>query len=371
MKISSLGLVNFRSHELLQLEFAEGATSIIGRNGLGKTNIVEAVHYSATLASHRVAQDGPLIRNECDSSFINTVAQKNGRQANVAITINRDKQNVVELNGAPVRRPRDVVGVIQVVIFSPEDLDLVKNEPAVRRRFLDEFLTLQSPRMAEVKQDYERALKQRNSLLKSAGRRALSDTARSTLVAWDEQLVKFGAELVLDRLKAIEQLLPHITEFGNVISGTTEPIGVTYHSSWLTEQTQDRENIAEQLRLALENRHKEEVDRGLTLFGPHRDDLSLELAGMPVRNYASHGQSWSVAIALRMSTFAVLREHDSDPVLILDDVFAELDARRRGRLIETISGVEQTIITVADEADVPKEFDSVRYWLADGVAHAN
>jgi len=371
MKISSLGLVNFRSHELLQLEFSAGATSIIGRNGLGKTNIVEAIHYSATLGSHRVAQDLPLIRNESDSAFINAVAQKHERQATIAITINRDKPNVVELNGAAVRRPRDVIGVIQVVIFSPEDLDLVKNEPAVRRRFLDEFAMLQSPRLAEVKQDYERALKQRNSLLKSASRRALTETARNTLVAWDEQLVKYGADLVLARLKATEKLLPHITEFGNIISGTTEPIVANYQSAWLTDETQDLENIAQQLRLALTERHTEEVDRGLTLSGPHRDDLALELAGMPVRNYASHGQSWSVAIALRMSTFAVLREHDSDPILILDDVFAELDAKRRGRLIETISDVEQTIITVADEQDVPEKFESVHYWLADGAAHVN
>jgi len=369
MRISALGLANFRSHELLQLELAEGTTSIIGRNGLGKTNIIEAIHYSATLESHRVSQDAPMIRHDCASAFLEVTAQKHGRQAKVAVTINRDKANVVELNGSPVRRPRDVVGVIQVVVFSPEDLDLVKNEPAVRRRFLDDFLMLQSPRMADIKHDYERALKQRNSLLKSAGRRALSETARNTLVAWDEQLIKYGAELVLARLKAIEALLPHVQEFGNVISDTTEPIMASYQSSWLSEQTQNLDSISNQLRAALEIRHNEEVDRGLTLSGPHRDDVTLELNNAPVRNYASHGQSWSVAIALRMATFAVLRELDSDPVLILDDVFAELDAKRRARLVATIADVEQTIITVADIQDVPTDLVGVQHWLDDGAAH--
>lgn len=371
MKITALGLANFRSHELLQIDLSDGTTSIVGRNGLGKTNIIEAMHYSATLASHRVAQDGPLIRHDCHSAFLEVTAQKHGRQAKVAVTINRDKANVVELNGSPVRRARDVVGVIQVVIFSPEDLDLVKNEPAVRRRFLDDFVMLQSPRMADIKQDYERALKQRNSLLKSAGRRALSETARNTLVAWDEQLIQYGAELVQARLRAIEALLPHIQEFGNIISDTTEPIMATYQSSWLSKETQDLNEINEQLSAALTARHNEEVDRGLTLSGPHRDDLALELNNAPVRNYASHGQSWSVAIALRMATFAVLREHDSDPVLILDDVFAELDAKRRARLVETISDVEQTIITVADIHDVPADLAGAQYWLEDGAAHVN
>jgi len=369
MRISALGLANFRSHELLQIELAAGTTSIVGRNGLGKTNIIEAIHYSATLDSHRVAQDAPLIRHDCASAFLEVTAQKHGRVAKVAVTINRDKANVVELNGSSVRRPRDVVGVIQVVVFSPEDLDLVKNEPAIRRRFLDDFLMLQSPRMADIKQDYERALKQRNSLLKSAGRRTLSETARNTLVAWDEQLINYGAELVLARLKAIEALLPHVQEFGNVISGTTEPIMASYQSSWLIEQTQSLTSISEQLRDALATRHNEEIDRGLTLAGPHRDDLMLELANAPVRNYASHGQSWSVAIALRMATFAVLREHDSDPVLILDDVFAELDAKRRARLVATIADVEQTIITVADVQDVPADLAGVQYWLEDAAAH--
>jgi len=371
MKISALGLANFRSHELLQLDLADGTTSIVGRNGLGKTNIIEAIHYSATLESHRVSQDIPLIRRDCDSAFLEVTAQKHGRQAKVAVTINRDRANVVELNGSPVRRPRDVVGVIQVVVFSPEDLDLVKNEPAARRRFLDDFLMLQSPRMADIKQDYERALKQRNSLLKSAGRKPLSESARNTLIAWDEQLIKFGAELVLARLKAIEALLPHIQEFGNVISDTTEPIMASYQSSWLTDRTQDLISISDQFRAALDSGHSSEVDRGLTLAGPHRDDLSLELNDAPVRNYASHGQSWSVAIALRMATFEVLREHDSDPVLILDDVFAELDAKRRARLVATIADVEQTIITVADIQDVPADLAGVNYWLEDGAAHAN
>jgi len=371
MRINSIGLVNFRNHELFRLELTPGSTAIIGRNGLGKTNVIEAIHYTSTLQSHRVNQDGPLIKHNCDSAFIELCAQKQNRQAKVAVTINREKPNTFEVNGSQTRKPKDVAGIIQTVIFSPEDLNLVKNEPASRRNFLDEFLILQTPRLVEVKHNYEKALKQRNSLLKSAAGRPLGETAKATLSAWDEQLIKFGAELVFNRLNAIEKLVPHLTEFGNVISGATEPIQASYQASWLTKNARDLTEISNQLQTALESKIKEEISRGQTLSGPHRDDLLLELNSAPVRNFASHGQSWSVAIALRLATFAVLREFESDPILILDDVFAELDARRRSRLISVISAVEQTLITVADTKDIPDELKSTNYWLPDELTHAD
>jgi DNA replication and repair protein RecF len=363
MKISALGLHNFRNHELFNIEFPDGIVVIVGRNGLGKTNIVEAINYAATLSSHRVNNNEPLIQHSKESAEIHVLAHKHGRQAKVSVTLNRNHNNSVSLNSSPVRRPKDVIGVVQVVIFSPEDLELVKGDPAGRRKFIDTFMMLYSPRVADIKQDYDRALKQRNSLLKSAKRKPLTETALQTLEVWDEQLVSYGAQLVAQRLKGIKILKPFLHSFGDVISGSSEELDADYFSSWLTETSVEENEIAQDLDHALKARRADEVDRGITLSGPHRDDISLTLNNTPVKGYASHGQSWSVAIALKLATFQALREHDGDPVLILDDVFAELDAHRRERLANVISDVEQTIITVADLDDVPQGLQGTHIWL--------
>ena len=365
MQISKLALHDFRNHENLELDFLSGATTIIGRNGRGKTNIVEAVHYLATLGSHRVSQDGPLVRNGLLSAQINALVKKHNRQAQVELTINYPGTNKVLLNQSQLSRPRDLLGLVTTVIFSPEDLELVKGEPTSRRKFIDEFSTLLTPKFINTRSEYERTLKQRNTLLKSLGRRPPSQQAQDTLDAWDEQLIIHGSNLVSTRLMNLKKLTPKIIEFGKTISGNTEPLEVDYLSSWLLKDTFELTEIKNVFRENLKLKFKDELDRGVTLVGPHRDDLEIKLSNMPAKGYASHGQSWSIAIALRLAAFDVLREHDDDPILILDDVFAELDEKRRKRLIQAIDGVEQTLITAAVVEDIPKELLSNQILLED------
>lgn len=354
MQISKLLLRDFRNHKNLNLSFLPGATTIVGPNGRGKTNVVEAVHYLATLGSHRVSQDGPLIRSGLTTAHVDATVIKHDRQAQVELTINYPGLNKVILNGAALPKPKDLLGLISTVVFSPEDLDLIKGEPAARRRFIDDFSTLLIPKFINTRSEYERTLKQRNTLLKSLGRKSPTDSARATLAAWNEQLVTHGSELIATRLRNLSKLQPHISNFGNTISGNSEPLVVNYSCTWLPKETVLITEIENEFRTQLEKRFKDEVERGVTLVGPHRDDLDIVLSDMPARGYASHGQSWSIAIALRLSTFTVLRTHDDDPILILDDVFAELDEKRRTRLIEAIVGVEQTLITAAVQEDIPK-----------------
>jgi len=365
MQISKLLLRDFRNHKNLNLSFLPGATTIVGPNGRGKTNIVEAVHYLATLSSHRVSQDGPLIRTGLTTAQVDATVIKHDRQAQVELTINYPGVNKVSLNGAALPKPKDLLGLVSTVIFSPEDLDLIKGEPGARRRFIDDFSTLLTPKFMNTRSEYERTLKQRNTLLKSLGRKKPTDSAKATLAAWDEQLVTHGSELIATRLRNLNKLQPHISNFGNTISGNSEPLVVTYASTWLPKETDLVTEIENEFRTQLEKRFKDEVERGVTLVGPHRDDLDILLSNMPAKGYASHGQSWSIAIALRLATFTVLREHDDDPILILDDVFAELDEKRRTRLIEAITGVEQTLITAAVQEDIPKELLSNQLVLDD------
>ena len=365
MQVSKLLLSDFRNHKKLDLTFLPGATTIIGPNGRGKTNIVEAVHYLATLGSHRVSQDGPLIRNGLTTANIAATVIKHDRQAQVDLTINYPGVNKVILNGAPLTKPKDLLGLVSTVIFSPEDLELIKGEPTARRRFIDEFSTLLAPKFINTRSEFERTLKQRNTLLKSLGRKNPTESARATLEAWNEQLVTHGSELISTRLQNLKKLEEHISNFGNTISGNSEPLIVNYNSTWLPSQNISITEIENEFRSQLEKRFKDEVERGVTLVGPHRDDLEILLSNMPAKGYASHGQSWSIAIALRLSTFTVLRAHDDDPILILDDVFAELDEKRRTRLIEAITGVEQTLITAAVVEDVPKGLLSNQLMLDD------
>jgi len=365
MQISKLLLRDFRNHKNLNLSFLPGATTIVGPNGRGKTNIVEAVHYLATLSSHRVSQDGPLIRTGLTTAQVDATVIKHDRQAQVELTINYPGVNKVVLNGAALPKPKDLLGLISTVIFSPEDLDLIKGEPGARRRFIDDFSTLLTPKFMNTRSEYERTLKQRNTLLKSLGRKKPTDSAKATLAAWDEQLVTHGSELIATRLRNLNKLQPHISNFGNTISGNSEPLVVNYASTWLPKETDLVTEIENEFRTQLEKRFKDEVERGVTLVGPHRDDLDILLSDMPAKGYASHGQSWSIAIALRLATFTVLRAHDDDPILILDDVFAELDEKRRTRLIEAITGVEQTLITAAVQEDIPKELLSNQLVLDD------
>jgi DNA replication and repair protein RecF len=365
MQISQLGLRNFRNHENLDLSFTPGATTIVGRNGRGKTNIVEAVHYLATLGSHRVSQDAPLIRNGQSAATILASVEKHNRQAQVELTINYPGTNKVVLNLTPLSKPKNILGLVTTVIFSPEDLELVKSEPSARRRFIDELSTSLTPKFSNTRSDFERTLKQRNTLLKSLNSRSPSSQAGSTLDAWNEQLVQHGSEIIFTRLENIRRIAPHVSEFGKTISGDTEPLYLSYLNGWLPPETMNKNEITKLFEAELENRSKDEIDRGTTLVGPHRDDVNIQLSNMPAKGYASHGQSWSIAIALRLAAFKTLREHDDDPILILDDVFAELDENRRNRLISIIADVEQTLITAAVIEDIPKGLPSEQLLLED------
>ena len=245
MRINSLILENFRNHQKLNLNFVGPKTTIIGRNGRGKTNIVEAVNYFATLGSHRVATDQPLIKNQETSAEITGVFEKHGRTAKAKITINSNGQNKVYLNDSPLAKPRDLLGLVNTVIFSPEDLDLVKGDPSVRRKYLDDFSVLLSPKFAGVRSDYERVLKQRNTLLKSAGRRTLNTSGQETLTAWNEQLIKFGSEIANQRLLALKKLTPFITQHGATLSGESEPLEVNYFAKWFTDEEKINEQFAD------------------------------------------------------------------------------------------------------------------------------
>lgn len=365
MQISRLGLRNFRNHENLDLSFTAGATTIVGRNGRGKTNIVEAVHYLATLSSHRVAQDAPLIRINQSAAVICASVEKHNRQAQVEFTINHSGANKVLLNASPLSKPKDILGLVTSVIFSPEDLELVKGDPSARRRFIDELSTSLIPKFLNSRSDFERTLKQRNTLLKSLSRRTPSLQARATLDAWNEQLIQHGTEIIFTRLGNIKRIKPHVSEFGKTISGDTEPLYLSYLNGWLPSEVVSKDEITKLFGTELENRRRDEIDRGTTLVGPHRDDVNIQLSDMPAKGYASHGQAWSIAIALRLAAFKTLREHDDDPILILDDVFAELDENRRNRLISIIADVEQTLITAAVIEDIPRELPSKHLLLED------
>ena len=371
MHVASLELTDFRSYPSVSVHLTPGTTLFLGPNGQGKTNLVEAVGYVATLGSHRVATDAPLIRSGAERAIVRAGVVRDGRQALVELEIAAGRANRARLNRQPVRRLTDVLGTLRTVLFAPEDLALVKGDPAGRRDFLDAFLVALAPRWSGVRSDVDRIVRQRTALLRSAA--GLVRGGRSadlrTLDAWDEQLVQAGAELTAGRLAAVQQLRPEITHAYRVLSGGGQAT-VGYRSAVVDRSGEaDRpggvdgagsagvEELAAALRTELRRRRGDEVERGQCLVGPHRDDLVLGVGDLPAKGYASHGESWSVALALRLATFGVLREVDEtgDPVLLLDDVFAELDEARRSRLAELVADAQQVLVTAAVLDDVPAQ----------------
>lgn len=360
--MSHLRLTDFRSYESVDLAIDPGATAFIGANGQGKTNLVEAIGYVSVLGSHRVSADAPLVRSGADRAIIGVTAQRGDRTAVIELEINPGKANRARVNRGATTRARDVLGIVTTVLFAPEDLALVKGDPSDRRRFLDELMIQRSPRMQGVRADYDRILKQRNALLKSVqgGRRGSMENFDSTMVVWDEQLAELGGEIIATRLTLIEMMEPHLSRWYQQIAGGKEAVSspdlrVAYAARLRADPgaitTADQWRDA--LLIEVGERRREELDRGVTLVGPHRDDLTLILGGLPAKGYASHGESWSVALALRLASFEVLRSEGEQPILILDDVFAELDATRRDRLAEAIADCEQVLITAAVAEDVP------------------
>jgi DNA replication and repair protein RecF len=372
VRVESLELSDFRSYAGAMLELPAGPCALLGLNGQGKTNLVEAIGYVATLGSHRVAADAPLIRLGAERAVIRAAIVRDDRRALVEIEINPGRANRVQLNRNAVTRPRQVLGVLNTVLFAPEDLAIVKGDPSERRRFLDDLLVAFTPRLAAVRADYDRVLKQRNALLKTAGAavRAGRGDLR-TLETWDTHLAHIGAELLWHRLSLVSALRPLVDKSYDEVSSGGGPATLAYKSTLCAELDEgaDREALEAALAAAVLEARSNELDRGISLVGPHRDDLVLSLGPLPARGYASHGESWSFALALRLASYELLRGDrgvGTDPVLILDDVFAELDTKRRARLATLVAGAEQVLITAAVPDDVPPELAGARYEVRDG-----
>ncbi len=388
MHLTRLALTDFRSYPSADVALGPGVTIFSGPNGEGKTNLVEAVGYVATLASHRAAHDAPLIRQGAEHAIIRASVHDTTRDALVEIELNPGRANRVRLNRAPLTRPRDILGVLRTVLFAPEDLALVKGDPGERRRFLDDLLVAMAPRYAAVRADYDRVLRQRTALLKSAGpkggpkgNRQSREAVMSTLDVWDAHLARAGAELLVAREHLVAAVRPHVERAYTAVAGDRGLASIEYRRSFEPPQEAASEGAShgervkaaeDALRAALAEVRDSELDRGVCLAGPHRDELELAVRGLPARGYASHGESWSLALALRLASFDLLRAGREDPVLILDDVFAELDAGRRDRLAALVAEAEQVLVTAAVPADVPPLLTGVRFALSGGeLTHAS
>jgi DNA replication and repair protein RecF len=355
--LSLLSLKNFRSYSDLELPLKPGITIFLGRNGEGKTNIVESVLYLAFLSSHRTATDQPLVQLGNNSAYVRSKIQQPDREVTVELEINADKANRARINQNPVRSQKELFGLVQCVYFSPEDLDLVRGDPAERRRFIDQLLILRSPRLAGVITDYERAVRQRNSLLKSRA-------GYSSLESWDQQVAQFGGEIIAARLALLADFEPVFSSVYKEIS-EKKPARITYKCSIDNPSTDPALNTAAMLVKMAEIKGQE-IERGLTLIGPHRDDLLLHLGDHFVKGYASHGESWSIALSLKLASYKLLKNEGASPILILDDVFSELDEERRDQLVELARSAEQTFITVAVESDLPAELSGEVFFVKSG-----
>ena len=357
MFVSHLSLTDFRSYSNLELSFKPGQNIFIGENGEGKTNIIESLMYLALLSSHRISSDQPLVKLGAERAYIRAKVESVERTTLVELEINASKANRAKVNQNPVRSQRELTGIAKCICFSPEDLDLVRGDPSERRSFLDQLLIQRSPRLAGVISDYERALKQRNSLLKSRA-------PQSSLSPWDEHLAVFGGEVIAGRLKLIAEIEPLFqTVYKNLSEKKVARLG--YKSSVAGADT-DKEENKKKILSTITEISAQERDRGVSLIGPHRDDLLLNLGDHPVKGYASHGESWSIALALRLASYQLFINDGDKPILILDDVFSELDENRREKLINISQSAEQTFITVAVENDLPPSIKGAKFKVTSG-----
>lgn len=404
MFISHLSLRDFRSYTHVDVELERGVNAFIGPNGQGKTNLIEAVGYFATLKSHRVASDNALIRLGTQRALIQTRVVKGDRASTIDLEITTGKSNRARVNRAPVPRARDVLGIVRTILFAPEDLVLVKGDPDARRRYLDELTVLVTPRLAGVLTDYDRVLKQRGALLKSAGAHRRGSSGQSgadlrTLDVWDGKLAQLGAQIIAFRQRLISALAPHVALAYDQVSLGQGHAQITYKSSLAAVLSQEEgmpDGVAQtvesatlieaQILEAMARLRPKELERGVCLVGPHRDDLMLQLGPLPAKGYASHGESWSFALALRLASYRLLTEEpqdgsgavgvddlwlggtpdDGEPILILDDVFAELDVGRRNRLAQLIADASQVLITAAVPTDVPEQLNGARIDVMEG-----
>jgi DNA replication and repair protein RecF len=379
MFVDHLQLTDFRSYESVDLPLQAGVTTFVGANGQGKTNLVEALEYLSTMSSHRVASEVPLVRSGAIRAVVRAkvvAGLDDPRQLTLELEINPGKANRANLNRSPLRQAREIVGVLRTVLFSPVDIAIVKGDPSERRRFLDDLIVARWPRLAGVRADYERILKQRNTLLKSLSGRfrggAPPADSEATLEVWDTHLARTGGELLEARLVTLADLAPHVSKAYADIAPTNNDAAAEYRASVDLDATRDtdqpnaRANLSAALIAGMAERRAEEIQRGVSLVGPHRDDIVLSLGMLPAKGYASHGESWSFALALRLGGFHLLRADGVEPVLMLDDVFAELDSVRRERLASAVRVAEQVFVTAAVGADVPELLAGQRFRVAGG-----
>ncbi|MFE5307367.1 DNA replication/repair protein RecF [Isoptericola sp. NPDC056605] len=390
MYVSHLSLLDFRSYAAADVELEPGPNAFVGRNGQGKTNLVEAIGYVATLGSHRVANDTPLIRAGAERAVVRTRIVRGDRASTVELEITAGKANRARVNRGQLGRARDVLGILRTVLFAPEDLALVKGDPDGRRRFLDQLVVQLLPRAAGLLGDYERVVRQRSALLKSlrgARRSGAGPVDTSTLEVWDARAAQLGGQILAMRLALVEALRPHVAAAYAQVSDADGDAELAYRSSvpgTADGTTRAAEDLEKAILEAMAEARTQELERGVSLVGPHRDDLVLTLGGLPAKGYASHGESWSFALALRIASYRLLGggdepEHvpdaafwdpdldtDADPVLILDDVFAELDVRRRERLAELVAPARQVLVTAAVPDDVPPGLLGARFEVTPG-----
>ena len=375
-------LTNFRNYESADIEFSSGVNLIYGPNGQGKTNLVEALNFFAALDSHRVAGHSPLIKQGKSTAIISLELSHDNRDLLLEYEINTDSSNRARLNKSEVAKPKDILGYLNSVIFAPEDLDIVKRDPSNRRGFLDQLIVQFNPRMHGVYADYDRVLKQRNTLLKSARATGTKGEGLSTLAAWDQALVKNGTEIIAARVAITEKLSPPlVTNYQNIAKSNNEP-GMFVRSSVVESSKLDQDDLETQDALSTTNKEEvsglfqqklslmrpKELERGITLVGPHRDDLQLNLGSLPAKGYASHGESWSYALSLKLASLEILKSESKlgDPILILDDVFAELDKDRREKLSDLVQQNEQVLITAAIIEDVPNNLLANKFEVESG-----
>ena len=386
MFVRELHLRDYRSWPSADLTLRPEPTIFTGRNGFGKTNLLEALFYIATLRSHRVSSDAPLVRSGATSASVGATVENAGRELAVSLQIAAEGSNKAWLNGSPCRRPREILGVLRAVLFAPEDLLLIRGDPSDRRRFIDELVAQRGPRWAAARSDYDRVLRQRSALLKTAGaalRRGGSDadSVISTLDVWDAQLADLGGQVTAARIEVLRDLEPHFVASYSSIAPLSRPAALSYRASAGPELVPprdvepDSETIATQLLERLGQTRTKEIERGVSLVGPHRDDIDIVLGSEVAKGFASHGESWSLALALRLGSVELVRSEGIEPVIMLDDVFAELDAARRRKLVEFTAGAEQLLITAAVAEDIPEGVGGRRIGVdvvdeADGTRHS-
>ena len=386
MYLAQLSLTDFRSYGQVELSFEPGITVLVGPNGIGKTNLMEAIGYLATLSSHRVSSDAPLLRFGADQAMIRAKLVRGEQSTVLELEINRSRANRAVINRSNPLRARDILGICQTVLFAPEDLALVKGDPSSRRRFLDELLVSLIPRHSATRSDYDRVLKQRNALLKSARAGRVTSGHEATLDVWDQHMARAGAELLHARLELVERLQPHLQNAYAQLTDGSKAAGAIYRSTLhgaldddgaaeTTGQPEDLrqlsvDDLTGRYVQAFASSRRKELERGISLVGPHRDELELILGSAPAKGYASHGETWSMCLSLRLASYYVMlddaRTGGSAPILVMDDVFAELDVQRRRKLAAIVSGAEQVLVTAAVEDDIPAELAGRRVKVVPG-----